>query len=101
MSDLKKIKEVVYTAIDSFNLSQEVENKLDKSEDEVLFSRAGYTKSGKLDSLTMVYFLVAIEEHLQQEFGSDFDLNTQDLIESKEDNLKNIATLISFIKTRI
>jgi len=101
MSDSKTINELVYSAIDEFNVSQEDENKLEKSAEQVLFSRAGFTESGKLDSLTLVYFLVNIEEHLQREFGNDFDLNTQDLIESKEQNLKNIGTLISYIQTRI
>lgn len=101
MSDRTKIKEIVYKAIDEFNLSQELENKLEKSEDQVLFSRAGFTEEGKLDSLTLVYFLVTVEESLQSEFGNEFDLNTQDLIDSKEQNLKNISTLISFIQTRV
>jgi acyl carrier protein len=101
MSDINKIKETVFNAIDEFNLSQEIENKLEKSEDQILFSRAGFTEAGKLDSLTLVYFLVTIEEYLQKEFGNDFDLNTQDLIESKEQNLKNIASLISYIQNRI
>lgn len=101
MSDFNKIKITVFNAIDEFNLSQEDENKLEKNEDQVLFSRAGFTEEGKLDSLTLVYFLVTVEEYLQKDFGNNFDLNTQDLIESKEKNLKNIATLISFIQTRI
>jgi hypothetical protein len=101
MSDSKIIKDTVFKAIDEFNLSQEIENKLEKSEEQILFSRAGFTEVGKLDSLTLVYFLVTIEENLQKEFGNNFDLNTQDLIESKEQNLKNITTLISYIQTRI
>lgn len=101
MSDLQKIKEIVFQTIDEFNLSQEAENRLDKNVNEVLFSRAGYTDAGKLDSLTMVYFLVAIEEHLQKEYGASFELNTQDLIDTKEQNLKNISTLITYIQTKV
>lgn len=101
MSDITKIKEIIFRAIDEFNLSQELGNKLEKSEDQVLFSRAGFTEEGKLDSLTLVYFLVTVEESLQAEYGNGFDLNTQDLIDSKEQNLKNISTLISFIQTRV
>lgn len=98
MSDFEKIKAIVFTAIDEFNLSQEIDNKLEKLEEEVLFSRAGFTQSGKLDSLTLVYFLVTIEEYLQKEFGASFNLKTQDLIDSKEVELKNIATLIKYIQ---
>ena len=98
MSDLEKIKTIVFNAIDEFNLSQEIENKLEKSEEEVLFSRAGFTQVGKLDSLTLVYFLVTIEEHLQKKFGDSFNLKTQDLIDSKEVELKNIDSLIKYIQ---
>jgi hypothetical protein len=98
MSDFEKIKAIVFNAIDEFNISQEIDNKLEKMEEEVLFSRAGFTQSGKLDSLTLVYFLVTIEEYLQKEFGTSFNLKTQDLIDSKEVELKNITTLIKYIQ---
>lgn len=101
MDSSKNIKEIIFSAIDEFNLSQQSENRLEKREDEVLFSRAGYTEAGKLDSLTLVYFLVTLEEQFQKEFGAGFDLKTQDLIESKEQKLKNIASLISYIQNRI
>ncbi len=101
MSQFEKIKSVIYAVIDEFNLSQEVDNCLEKKETEVLFSRAGFTENGKLDSLSLVYFLVTLEEQLQVQFGSGFDLQTQDLIESKEKNLKNIATLITYIEAII
>ena len=99
MSNSVKIKSIVFNAIDEFNLSQEVDSRLEKNEDEILFSRAGFTETGKLDSLSLVYFLVTIEEHLQKEFGSDYNLNTQDLIEGKEKDLKNIEALIRYIES--
>jgi len=98
MSEINQIKSVVFLAIDEFNVSQEVDSRLEKNESEVLFSRVGFTETGKLDSLTLIYFLVTIEEYLQKEFGSNFDLKTQELIESKETNLKNISTLIQYIQ---
>lgn len=99
MSKSDKIRSIVYNAIDEFNLSQELESRLEKKENEVLFTRAGYTEEGKLDSLTLVYFLVAVEEHLQKEFGAEYNLNTHTLIERKEKDLKNIETLIRYIET--
>lgn len=98
MSELEKIKTIVFNAIEEFNLSQEIENKLEKSEEEVLFSRAGFTEVGKLDSLTLVYFLVTIEEYLQKNFGDSFNLKIQELIDSKEIELKNINSLIKYIQ---
>ena len=101
MSQFEKIRAVIYAVIDEFNLTQEGDNCLEKKEPEVLFSRAGFTENGKLDSLSLVYFLVTLEEQLQVQFGSGFDLQTQDLIESKEKNLKNISTLITYIEAII
>lgn len=101
MSQIEKIKAVIYAVIDEFNLSQELENRLDKNENEVLFSRVGFTEAGKLDSLSLVYFLVTLEEYLQSQFGGDIDLKTQELIESKEKNLKNISSLILYIQSTI
>lgn len=99
MSNSLKIKSIVFKAIDEFNLSQELDSRLEKNENEILFYRAGFTEIGKLDSLSLVYFLVTIEEHLQKEFGLDYNLNTQDLIEGKEKDLKNIETLIRYIES--
>lgn len=101
MIDFETIKEIIFQAIDEFNLSQEVDGKLEKNSDEVLFSRAGFTESGKLDSLSLVYFLVTIEEFLQKEFGANYDLKTQELIEEKETELKNISSLIRYIQKTI
>lgn len=99
MSNSGKIKSIIFNAIDEFNLSQELEARLEKIESEVLFTRAGYTEEGKLDSLTLVYLLVTVEEFLQKEFGADYNLNTQVLIEGKEKDLKNIETLVRYIET--
>ena len=101
MSDFQKIKTIVFNAIDEFNLSQEIENRLEKTEEEILFARAGFTEIGKLDSLTLVYFLVTIEEYLQKEFGTSFNLKTQDLIDKKEVELKNISSLIKYIQNTL
>lgn len=96
--DNERIKTIVFKAIDEFNLSQEIDHRLEKTKEEVLFSRAGFTETGKLDSLSLVYFLVTVEEYLQKELGTDFDLKTQELIEAKEKELKNIESLIQYIE---
>lgn len=98
MSSHEKIKAIVFGAIDEFNMSQELDGRLEKREDEILFSRAGFTEKGVLDSLSLVYFLVTIEEYLQNIYGQDYNLKTQDLIETKEENLKNITSLIAYIE---
>jgi hypothetical protein len=98
MSDYEKIKAIIFSAVDEFNLSQELEFRIEKKESEVLFSRAGFTEMGKLDSLSLVYFLVTVEEFLQKDFGNNFNLEVQKLIEDKEVQLKNIESLIGYIE---
>ena len=98
MSSHEKIKAIVFGAIDEFNMSQEVDAQLKKSENEILFSRSGFTEKGTLDSLSLVYFLVTIEEYVQNIYGQSYSLKIQELIERKEETLKDIAALIAFIE---
>ena len=98
MSNLEKNKAIIFSAIDEFNMSQELDGRLEKTEQTILFSRAGYTGKGVLDSLTLVYFLVTVEEFLQKTYGENFNLKTQNLIETKEKNLKDISSLVQYVE---
>ncbi len=98
MSNLEKNIAIIYGAIDEFNKSQDIDGQLEKNGDTTLFSRPGFTDKSILDSLSLVYFLVTVEEFLQKEYGDSFNLKTQELIESKEQNLKNISSLVLYIE---
>ncbi len=96
-----KISIIIFDAIEEFNFSQDLENRLEKKIEEVLFSRSGYTEKGKLDSMNLVYFLVIVEQKLQKYMGNNSTLRIQDLIEKKESDLKNIGTLIKYIEINL
>ena len=96
-----KITTLIFEAIDEYNLSQVLENRLEKKIEEVLFARSGYTEKGKLDSMNLVYFLVIAEQHLQKHFGNNSVLKIQEVIEKKESSLKNIGTFINYIETNL
>ena len=94
MSSSKSIIEkALFAAIDDYNAFQPAEQKLEKNTSTVLFSRAGFTKEGKLDSIGLVNLLVLIEEKMRIESGTDYTLNIQEIIDNKETILKNLGSL--------
>jgi hypothetical protein len=98
MNNKELIQKIIFEAIDEFNDTQDSEFQISKDINEILFSRPGYTKTGKLDSMALVYFIVTVEEHLQLHFGKSFNLETNLLFENKETLLNSIQNLISYIE---
>lgn len=92
----QKIQDFIFSAIDIFNEGQLQDVQLEKNLKESLFGRAGYTKSSKLDSLTLIYFLVQVEEYFQKE-DPNFNLQTTELLEAKETHLQDVSTFIQYI----
>lgn len=101
MSQKELIQKIIFKAVDEFNDTQDVDSQLEKNLHEILFSRAGFTTEGKLDSMALVYFIVTVEEQMQKEFGNDFNLKTNDLFDNKEILLKSIQSLIDYIENLI
>lgn len=85
-------------AVEEFNAMQEDDEQLEPRADEVLFSRAGFTKEGKLDSMGLVNFLVTLDELMDNEedtVGLQFDIS--EALEKKETVLKDINALADYI----
>ncbi|MCX7744542.1 MAG: hypothetical protein N2167_08270 [Flavobacteriales bacterium] len=98
MISKEKILEIIYMAVEEYNAMQEEDEQLEPRPDEVLFSRAGFTKEGKLDSMGLVNFLVTLDELLDNEeetVGIWFDIS--EVLENKETALKDINTLADYI----
>lgn len=98
MNNKDLIQKIIFEAIDAFNETQENETQLLKDVNEILFSRAGFTEEGKLDSMSLVYFIVTVEENLQKNYGAQFNLKTNVLFDTKETSLKSIQSLIDYIE---
>jgi len=74
---------------------------LEKKGDTVLFSRTGFTKEGKLDSMGLVNLLVLIEEKIKADCSNGFTLDISEVIENKETLLMNLDTLINYLETKV
>ncbi|MBT6295730.1 MAG: hypothetical protein HOJ14_04130, partial [Nitrospina sp.] len=64
MTELEKILNCIYEAVDEVNEQLPDGQKLEKSPDTVLFG-----ESGKLESIDLVNVLVATEDSVEEEFG--------------------------------
>lgn len=91
----------VFIAIDNYNSFQTKELQLEKNLKTVLFSRTGFTKTGKLDSLGLVNLLVLIEEKINEECNISFSLPIHEIIEDKENLLKDLESLINYLNKQI
>ena len=100
-SEMDKIEQAVFSAIDAYNRFHTGDQKLEKNTSTVLFSRSGFTKEGHLDSIGLVNLLVLIEEKMKSAFGPHIQIELQDMIENKENILKNLESLIKYLNLHI
>ena len=93
-----KITEIILKTVDGYNAFQSENMRLEKDKNTILFSRAGFTKDGKLDSIGLVNFLVLLENNMKTD-DENFNLDVQHLISNKESLLKNLGTLASYLES--
>ncbi len=91
MLEITEITEAIFRAIDQVNL-QLAKEKLEKSEDAILTG-----KSGKLDSLGLINFIVAVEEELEEASGMSISLTTQTPGFRKNHPFTSVRTLAEYI----
>jgi D-alanine--poly(phosphoribitol) ligase subunit 2 len=92
MSKTEKILQAIYDAVDEINEQLPRGKILAKSPETVLFGQ-----SGQLDSLGLVSLIVAVEQHVQAEFGSDVTLADERALSQKNSPFRTIATLAAYI----
>ena len=81
---------IIFEAVDEVNEMLPEDRKLEKATETIL---AGDT--GKLDSLGLVSFIVAVEGAAQRHLGQDLCL--ADKIDSPDSPLASIATLATYV----
>lgn len=102
MTDIKdKIRDCIFSSIDNYNGFQPKELQLEKNTGTVLFSRSGFTKEGKLDSMGLVNLLVLVEEKVKADIKPGFTLDITEVIENKETLLTTIDALINYLYTKV
>jgi acyl carrier protein len=100
-SKKERIINAIYSAIETYNSFQPKEQRLEKNVDTILFSRAGFTKEGKLDSLGLVNLLVLVEEKMKVEFGNEISIDIPAIIEKREKLLVNLSVLIDYFESNL
>lgn len=92
ISNQERILQAIYNAVDEINEQLPKGKKLDKSLDTVLFGRPG-----KLDSLGLVSLIVAVEQNIQEEFGTAVTLADERALSQRNSPFRTIATLSEYI----
>ena len=92
ISNQERILQAIYNAVDEVNEQLPKGKKLDKASDTVLFGRPG-----KLDSLSLVSLIVAVEQNIHDEFGTDVTLADDRALSQRNSPFRTIATLSEYI----
>jgi acyl carrier protein len=92
MSDKERILQAIYDAVNEINEPLSKAKRLAKSPDTVLFGR-----SGQLDSLGLVSLIVAVEQNIQDKFGTEVTLADERALSQQNSPFKTIATLSEYI----
>ena len=92
MDSHDKIVQVIYEVIDETNAERPPQGRLEKSPETVFFG-----SKGKLDSLGMVHFIVAVEERLRDELGVAITLADERAMSQQTSPFRSVSTLSAYI----
>jgi len=92
MNDPKKVTAAIYEAIDDVNYFLPKGSQLKKSPKTVLFG-----KSGKLDSLEFINFIVAAEQKIVERIGVTVTLADEKAMSQKNNPFRTVSTLSNYI----
>ncbi|MCA9408514.1 MAG: acyl carrier protein [Candidatus Omnitrophica bacterium] len=96
MADKQKILNTIYDAIDEVNLSLPQEKKVVKSEDTVLFG-----VNEQIDSLGLTMLIVAIEQKVEEAFGTVITLVDGSTMSNENSPFQSIRALVEYIDALI
>lgn len=94
MAERERVEKAVFEAIDEMNSQLPKGVAIEKTSDAAL-----YGKTGTLESLDFVAFIVEVEEKIQHEFGIDFVLTDEDLLSKEKSPFSTVGSLIEHLKT--
>jgi len=92
MSRNEKVIKLLFSIVDEINQQLPKDRQLKKSVDTVLFG-----KSGELDSLGLVNFIVATEQKIEEEFEIAISLTDERAMSQKNSPFKTIGTFADYI----
>lgn len=88
----EKILHIIYEVIDETNSGLPADGRLEKTQDAVLFG-----SKGKLDSMGLVHFIVAVEERLHDDLGLSLTLADENAMSQKSSPFRTVSTLSEYI----
>lgn len=92
MSQQERIVKAIYNAVDKLNEQLPKGTTLEKSPDAVL-----YGKSGVLESLDFVTFIMEVEEQVKEEFGADLMITDENLLSKEKSPFSTLGTLTDYL----
>ena len=93
MSNRERIISAVYGAVDDLNKQLPAGITVEKRLDEPL-----YGKSGKLESLDFVTFIMEVEERVRGEFGVDVMITDENLLSKEKSPFSTLGTLTEYLE---
>jgi len=96
MAVRERVEKAVFEAIDEMNLQLPKGIVIDREFDAPL-----YGKTGKLESLDFVAFIMEVETKIQNEFAVDFFLTDEDLLSKEKSPFATVGSLIEYLETSL
>jgi len=93
MDNRDRIVQAIYSAVDELNKQLPKGNSLEKSPGAVL-----YGKSGKLESLDFVTFIMEVEEKIKDEFGVEVMITDENLLSKENSPFSTLGTLTEYLE---
>jgi acyl carrier protein len=93
MAEKEKIQQLVLEVIDENNAQVPEDEQLEKSIDSVL-----YGESGKLNSLGLVNFIVAIEQKISEQLDTTITLADEKAMSQRNSPFRSVGTLVDYIR---
>ena len=92
MPDQERILSAVYAAVDELNKQLPAGVSVEKSLDAPL-----YAKSGKLESLDFVTFIMEVEDKIRSEFGVQIVIADESLLSKEKSPFSTIRSLTEYL----
>lgn len=92
MSDKKAILKSIYAVIEETNSELPSSQHLEHSEDTILFG-----SKGKLDSLGLVNFIVAVEQRIEEDFSRPVSLTDEKAMSQRTSPFRTVGTLAEYV----
>ena len=94
MSKNERTLQLIYDAIDDVNAALEEGEKINKAPETALFG-----ESGSLDSLGFVNLIVAVEQKMEEKFGTTIAIADERAMSRKRSPSRTVGSLAEYISS--